>query len=65
MTDTLRVLLARKKMTMADLEEKTNVSQPTIRKIMDEMPTDVRFSTLQKIADALCVDLVVEFRPKQ
>lgn len=60
--ESLRVLLARRKLTMRELEAKTDVRQPTIRKIMDGIPIDVRVSTLQQIAKGLPgVKLVIGF----
>lgn len=60
--ETLRVLLAKNRMTMAALEEETGIRQPTIRKLMDEIPRNVRVSTLDKVVAALPgVRLVIAF----
>ena len=50
-------------MTMAELEEKTGVRQPTLRKVIDGIPGNIQVATLKKIAGGLPeIEVVVEFR---
>lgn len=67
METTLRVALARRRMSIRQLTEESGVSWEAISKVVDGVngDTGVNVSTLRKIAEALGLKLVIRFEECQ
>lgn len=57
MKNNLRVILAKKKMTIAELSDISNVSKPTLSGLYGERTNNPNAETLLKIAKALNISL--------
>lgn len=55
-------LLVNKKMSKYQLEKKSGISHSALRYIFNEVNTDVKFSTIVKVVDALDITLEEFFK---